>query len=186
MDTLEATSSASRLKRTWFVCLLIYMVWLLFLAPKPIPQQPQNTSDSGVAQQEIPQVAPEKPAVEEKVSAPKSTIAAHHQDFSDKEKEEKERLFSSKVTSENGSISQFSLLQYAELPENNPWWSWIFGGKGDFSRKWSRGRWRTAVFKPFFLVFAVPNPRSDLKSEETSYSQQFLKDTRPHAGCALV
>ena len=133
MDSLEVTDKSAHLRRTWFACLVIYMVWFLFFAPRQqYVQQAPQTGDSGLSTQDLVQEKPKEDDKPTPVVAKKSTVAPHYQVFSDSEKSEKDRTFTSKISSNDGAISEVSLLQYAELPKKNPWWSWIFGGEGDW------------------------------------------------------
>ena len=136
MDSLEVTDNSARLRRTWFACLLIYMLWFLFFAPKQqIVQQVPQSGDTAVPQ--LVQQTPEKPSQEnvsvEPIKPKKPKVAAHKIPFSDMDKSAEEQTFSAQVSSDNGAVSDFTLLQYPELPKNNPWWSWMFDGEGDWT-----------------------------------------------------
>jgi len=127
MDTLEPTDSSARLRRAMFLSIMVYMIWVLFFAPQ---QQLQTVSDvpNDLDQQtqELPQQIDEDPTVKtEPKKASSTVIPSHFEDFSDEN-------IRSNVSSQNGAINSVSLKKFPELPKNNPWWSWIMGGEGDW------------------------------------------------------
>lgn len=126
MDTLENTSSSDRLRRAMFISIIVWMFWIMFLTPRPVPQQNVTKSDSQgvVLQQEDKNVVNSTTDETKKVSK-KAEIPPHYQDFVDEN-------IRSKISSKNGGISSIALLNFSELPVNNPWWSWIFSGEGEW------------------------------------------------------
>ena len=127
MDTLEPTDSSARLRRAMFLSIMVYMIWVLFFAPQ---QQLQTVSevpnDSDQQTQELPQQINEDLTVKtEPKKASSVLIPSHFEDFSDEN-------IRSNVSSQNGAINSVSLKKFPELPKNNPWWSWIMGGEGDW------------------------------------------------------
>ena len=129
MDTLEPTDSSARLRRAMFLSIMVYMIWVMFFAPQQQIQQVANTQEQNTSGQEI-QELPVKPNDSQAATPQPSAVAdkvipSHFEDFSDEN-------IQSKISSQNGAINAVSLKKFPELPENNPWWSWMMGGKGDW------------------------------------------------------
>ncbi|MEC7985945.1 MAG: membrane protein insertase YidC [Myxococcota bacterium] len=109
-----------------------YFAWLIWFAPNQAPVQngemvnPNQDSVVGIEQtsssDSVPGNVVEKPTV---VDTTKSVrVNFHSKDFSDDE-------INSKISSRHGSVESLSLIQFPELPEKNPWWSWILSGEDE-------------------------------------------------------
>ena len=127
MDTLEPTDSSARLRRAMFLSIMVYMIWVLFFAPQQQIQQVQNTNqDSGqnlIPAEPPPSLSSASNNVERTIQ---EKISEHSLPFSDDQ-------LNAVVSSQNGGISSVSLKSFSELPENNPWWSWILSGEGNWT-----------------------------------------------------
>ena len=129
MDTLEPTDSSARLRRAMFLSIMVYMIWVMFFAPQQQIQQVANTQEQNSADVELQEIptkdevsSSENPQVRAKTD---KIIPSHFEDFSDDN-------IQSNVSSQNGAINTVSLKNFPELPVNNPWWSWMMSGKGDW------------------------------------------------------
>jgi YidC/Oxa1 family membrane protein insertase len=127
MDTLEHTDSSARLRRAMFLSIMVYMVWVMFFAPQQQIQQVATIDGNEATQNDsIVETTPE-PVVENTppINPVQNTIPDHFESFSDDQ-------VRATISSKNGSINSAELLDFPELPVNNPWWSWIIGGEGEW------------------------------------------------------
>jgi YidC/Oxa1 family membrane protein insertase len=127
MDTLEHTDSSARLRRAMFLSIMVYMVWVLFFAPQqqiqeiqPINGEEKTQNDSLV--EDVPSPTIEKTP---EVNSLQTKIPDHFESFTDEE-------IRANISSKNGAINSVELTDFPELPINNPWWTWMFGGEGDW------------------------------------------------------
>ena len=129
MDTLEPTDSSARLRRAMFLSIMVYMIWVMFFAPQQQIQQVATTQNQNIAGEELQEIPTKNEDTTSVDSQPSATadkvIPSHFEDFSDEN-------IQSKISSQNGAINTVSLKKFPELPENNPWWSWMTSGKGDW------------------------------------------------------